>query len=33
MLPALTVTEDELKEGVARLSRAIGTVKKAAKPA
>ena len=27
MLPALTVSEDELKEGVARLSRAIGVVK------
>ena len=33
MLPSLTVTEDELKEGVVRLSRAIGAVKSAAKPA
>ncbi len=30
LLPSLTVSEDEMKEGVARLSRAISTVKKKA---
>ncbi|HEX4892353.1 MAG TPA: aspartate aminotransferase family protein [Hyphomicrobiaceae bacterium] len=33
MLPSLTVTEDEIKDGIARLSRAIKSVAKAAKPA
>ena len=33
MLPSLTVTEDEMKDAIARLSRAITTVKSAAKPA
>jgi acetylornithine/N-succinyldiaminopimelate aminotransferase len=33
MLPSLTVTEEEIKDGIARLSRAIKSVAKAAKPA